>query len=127
MTDRAAVDRWLDAYVEAWRSYDREAIESLFSEDCKYSYRPHGDAIEGREAIVRSWLEDDRDQPGTYEASYRAIAADGDTAVAVGTSTYTETPGGPPARVFDNCFVMRFDSEGRCREFTEWFMERRTP
>jgi uncharacterized protein (TIGR02246 family) len=127
MTDRDEVDRWLDAYVEAWKSYDREAIEALFSEDCRYSYRPHGDTIEGREAIVRSWTEDDPDRPGTYEASYRAIAVDGDTAVAVGNSTYTEAPGGPVARVFDNCFVMHFGSDGRCREFTEWFMERRTP
>jgi hypothetical protein len=28
---------------------------------------------------------------------------------------------------WDNCFVMRFDPEGRCREFTEWFIERPKP
>jgi hypothetical protein len=28
-------------------------------------------------------------------------------------------------RVYDNCFVMQFDSEGRCREFTEWFIQRK--
>jgi hypothetical protein len=27
-------------------------------------------------------------------------------------------------QVYDNCFVMRFDAAGRCREFTEWFVER---
>jgi hypothetical protein len=27
-------------------------------------------------------------------------------------------------RVFDNCFVLRFDADGRCSEFTEWFIER---
>ena len=27
-------------------------------------------------------------------------------------------------KVYDNCFVMRFDGDGRCREFTEWFMKR---
>jgi hypothetical protein len=35
-----------------------------------------------------------------------------------------ETPGGPLREVFDNCFVMRFDADGRCREFTEWYMKR---
>ena len=124
MIDHKTVADWLTAYVEAWKSYDREAIEGLFSEDCKYSYRPHGDSIEGREAIVRSWLEDDPDEPGTFEASYRAVAADGDVAVATGVSTYYEEPGGAVTRVFDNCFVMRFDGDGRCTEFTEWFMER---
>ena len=33
-------------------------------------------------------------------------------------------PGGPIGEVYDNCFVMRFDRDGRCREFTEWFMKR---
>ena len=39
--------------------------------------------------------------------------------VVVGASTYTD----PPV-IYDNCWLVRFDSEGRCREFTEWFMER---
>ncbi len=119
MIDRESVDRWLGDYVAAWKSYDPERIGALFSEDCRYSYRPYGDTIEGREAILRSWLEDDPDEPGTYDASYRAVAVDGDVAVAVGTSTYTD-----PEAVYDNCYVMRFDDEGRCREFTEWFMKR---
>jgi hypothetical protein len=25
---------------------------------------------------------------------------------------------------YDNCFVMRFDAAGQCREFTEWYVER---
>jgi hypothetical protein len=120
MIDRESVDRWLEAYVDAWKSYDRDSIAALFSEECRYSYRPHGDTIEGRDAIVRSWLEDEPDEPGTYDGSYRAVAVDGDTAVAVGQSTYTS-----PERVYDNCYVMRFDDDGRCREFTEWFMERK--
>jgi hypothetical protein len=27
-------------------------------------------------------------------------------------------------QVFDNCFVMRFDDEARCREFTEYYTKR---
>ena len=64
---------------------------------------------------------------GTYDADYRAVAVDGDVAVAVGTSSYSEVPGGPVTRVFDNCFVIRFDADGLCREFTEWFVERPDP
>jgi hypothetical protein len=48
-------------------------------------------------------------------------------AVAIGSSSYKESPDGPIARVYDNCFVMRFDSDGRCREFTEWYMKRPKP
>ena len=48
-------------------------------------------------------------------------------AVATGVSSYERVPDGPVVRVYDNCFVMRFDSEGRCREFTEWFIQRKSP
>jgi ketosteroid isomerase-like protein len=117
--ERAEVQRWLDDYVAAWKSSDPEAIAALFSEDCEYSYRPHGDTVHGREAIVRSWLEDDPDNPGTYDGSYEPFAVEGELAVAVGTSSYTD-----PEKVYDNCYLLRFDSEGRCSEFTEFFMKR---
>jgi ketosteroid isomerase-like protein len=125
------VQRWLDAYLEAWRSYDRERIEALFSTDVRYRYHPYDEPIAGREAVVASWLGEgehegasERDAPGTYDGSYRPAAVDGDVAVAVGTSTYTERPGGPVTEIYDNCWVIRFDAAGRCREFTEWYMKR---
>lgn len=124
MIDRATVERWLADYVAAWKSYDREAIAALYAEEAVCRYAPYDEPIRGRDAIVDSWFgagEDapSRDRKGTYDASYRPVAIDGDLAVAVGVSTYTD----PPA-VYDNCWLVRFDDSGRCREFTEWFMER---
>jgi ketosteroid isomerase-like protein len=128
---RSDVDRWLAAYVEAWRTYDGELIGRLFSADAEYRYHAYDEPIRGREAIVSAWLGESeaegastRDEPGTWEADYRTIAVDGDIAVATGHTTYTTEPGGPVDRVFDNCFVMRFDDEGRCSSFTEWYAER---
>jgi ketosteroid isomerase-like protein len=129
--DKAQVDRWLRAYVAAWKSYDRDQIGELFADDVQYRYHPFDDPVRGREAVVRSWLGEDespdasaRDEQGTYDAAYRAVAVDGDVAVATGSSSYLTAPGGPVDKVYDNCFVMRFDSAGRCREFTEWFIQR---
>jgi ketosteroid isomerase-like protein len=129
--DRADVARWLDEYVEAWKTYDRDRIAALFAEDVEYRYHPYDDPIRGREAVVESWLGEGehegastRDPEGTYDAAYSPVAVDGDIAVATGSSTYFERPGGPLEKVYDNCYVMRFDGEGRCREFTEWFIER---
>ena len=131
---REEVNLWLGRYVEAWKTYDRDKVEALFAEDMTYRYHPYDDPIEGRDAVVESWLEagessdaSGRDEPGTYEAFYRCVAADGDMAVAVGSSSYRDSPDGPVARVYDNCFVMRFDGEGRCREVTEGFMKRPSP
>ena len=75
--ERSEVARWLDAYVEAWKSYDPEAIGGLFSDDCLYRYHPADEPLRGREQIVTSWLEDDPDAPGTYDAAYAPVAVDG--------------------------------------------------
>jgi ketosteroid isomerase-like protein len=130
--DRHAAQDWLQRYVDAWRSYDPDDIGALFSDDVVYRYHPHDDPVVGRDAVVASWLGDDasddastRDAPGTYEAAYAPVAVDGDVVVATGTSSYRQTPEGPVVRVYDNCFVMRFDDAGRCREFTEYYVKRR--
>ena len=123
--DRDEAQNWLDRYIAAWLSYDSEEIGALFSEDIAYRYHPYDHPIQGRAAVVASWLGDDassRDAPGTYEAEYHPVAIDGDTVVAVGTSRYRDVPDGPIVRSYENCFVMRFDREGRCRDFTEYYL-----
>ena len=69
-----------------------------------------------RGEIVAGWLED-TDEPGSWEARYETLLVDGDRAVATGETRYA---GG---RTFSNVFVLAFDEDGRCREFTEWYME----
>ena len=132
--DRAAVQDWLDRYVAAWRSYDRNAIGDLFATDATYRYHPSDegdDVVRGREAIVSAWVEPDgsaseRDEPGTYDAKYEPYAVDGDRAVAVGWSRYfTDETQSTLDRTYDNVFLMRFDEDGRCAEFTELFMARK--
>ena len=129
--DRDAVQDWLDRYVAAWKSYDVDDIGELFSDDVAYRYHPSDEPIVGRAAVVASWQEESEsgdasshDEPGTYDASYAPFAVDGDLAVATGTSSYRESPDGPFVRVYDNCFLMRFDDNGRCREFTEFYIRR---
>ena len=132
--NREDIDRWLAEYVGAWKSYDRDQIAALFTEDIAYRYHPYDEPIEGRDEVIKAWLAEGdhpeagtRDEPGTYEADYRCVAVDGDVAVATGESSYKDSADGPVVRVYDNCFVMRFAPDGRCREFTEWFMQRKSP
>jgi hypothetical protein len=122
---------WLNRYVAAWQSYDPGDVASLFSEAVAYRYHPYDEPVVGRAAVVASWLGEGptggastRDAPGTYDADYSPVAVDGDTVVATGTSRYRERPDGPVVRTYDNCFVLRFDGDGRCREFTEYYLRR---
>ena len=121
--DRSDVQAWLDRYVEAWRENKSEAIEALFTEDAVYRFRPfsaEGEIVNGRAAIAEQWLEEP-DDPNGWEAHYEVFAVEGDRGVATGTSHYYATTH-RAERIYYNCFLMRFDAEGRCAEFTEYFM-----
>jgi len=123
MIDHAHVERWLADYVSAWKSYDSAAIGALFSSDATYRYHPYDDEpLRGREAVIASWLAN-RDKPNTYDAEYKPIAVDGNTAVAQGRTQYFADDGKTLQREFHNLFVMRFDGEGYCTDFTEWYMQ----
>lgn len=123
--DEAAVTAWLERYVAAWRSYNPAEIGALFANDAVYRFHPwdeDADAVIGRAAIVADWLQT-QDAPDSWTAEYRPWAVDAERAVAVGTSRYLATDDAPEA-VFHNVFLLRFDPDGRCTDFTDVYMRR---
>jgi ketosteroid isomerase-like protein len=134
--DRSTAQAWLDAYVAAWKSYDRAAVAALFAEDATYRYHPfdpEDETLRGREAIVSSWLEPEgnasgRDAEGTYDARYEVYAVDDDRVVAVGWSSYfSDASQSTLERRYHNVFLMEFDATGRCRAFVEYYMKEPEP
>jgi len=115
------VATWLSRYVDAWKTYDPQAIGALFAPDAEYRYHPGDDPVRGRDAITADWLKD-RDEPGTYEADYAPWAVDGRRAVATGTSRYRDAEGN---RTYHNVFLLEFDEADRCSSFTELFIQER--
>jgi hypothetical protein len=121
--NRDDVQDWLNRYIEAWRANERAPIEVLFTDDAKYRWRPYGPDEHqafGREAIVKGWL-DEGDDPDSWEAAYQPYVVDGDRAVATGYSRYAPTDN-EPERTYHNVFLLQFAADGRCSEFTEYWM-----
>ncbi len=115
------VQRWLDRYVEAWRTYDPAIIADLFSADATYRYHPYDEEpVVGRDAIVADWLESP-DAAGSWTAHYEPYIVEGDRAVATGESRYTK-PDGSLRDLYYNIWTLRFDAEGRCADFVEYFV-----
>jgi uncharacterized protein (TIGR02246 family) len=112
------VQLWLDRYIEAWRSYDAEAIGALFTADATYHYHPGEPPVTGRDAIVAGWIkyQDEPLNTNPWTAEYHPWVVEGDRAIAIGETHYEG------AENYFNCFQMTF-RDGRCAEFTEWFME----
>jgi len=114
-TDR--VRAWVEGYVEAWNSNDPAAIGALFTEDAAYHTEPYGEPWRGRDEIVRRWLKR-KDQPGDTEFRWHPLAVTPELAVVEGTTAYRDPP-----RTYSNLWVLRLAADGRCAEFTEWWMQ----
>ena len=116
---RDSFGAWLDRYIEAWRSRDPQAIGDLFSVGCSYSYRGGHTSVEGRAAIVADWLAEEEE--GSWEAAYEPLAIEEEVHVAIGSTRYFDEAG-TVRDEYSNIFVCRFDADGRCRDFSEWWM-----
>jgi hypothetical protein len=121
--DHAAFQAWLDRYVQAWKSYNRDEIADLWSEDVQYRYHPEDEPVVGRDRVVADWLEN-QDPSGRYDAHYEPLAIDGENHVASGWSRYYNEQGELQDEYW-NVYLCRFDDAGRCREFTEWWIQDR--
>jgi SnoaL-like domain len=109
------VQAWLDAYVAAWRSYDRAAIVALFADDVSYRYHPYDEPLHGAEAVADSWLAQ-QDEPGSWEAGYAPALISGQEAISTGETRYTD------GEVFSNLWQLTFAPDGRCARFVEWYV-----
>jgi hypothetical protein len=122
----AQVQAWLDRYIELWRNPDRAAIGDLFAEDVSYRHGAYAPAIEGRGALVEHWLAEP-DPEGSWEVDWQVELVDGERAVVAGPTTYHDNarPGYPGE--YSNVILLRFDAEGRCAEWREWWMPKPRP
>ncbi|MGZ8502577.1 MAG: YybH family protein [Candidatus Limnocylindrales bacterium] len=125
MTDIAALRDWLDRYERAWRSNDPVDIAALFTADAVYRWRPWDspDAAHGGEAIVQAWLEEP-DDPTSWTLECEPLAVNGDLGIARCVARYRATERRAAPTVYDSIWLVQLTDEGRCRDFTEHFMER---
>lgn len=116
MADRFG--EWMKGYLKAWHSNDPADITPLFTEDARYLPTPFSPPWVGPEKIAREWI-DRKDEPGGWEFDYDVIARDGDVTIVKGTTRYTK----PEKIDYANLWAVTLDADGRCSEFTEWWME----
>lgn len=116
MTDEPQLDAWMDGYIRAWTSNDPIDIGRLFTEDAAYRGAPFEEPVRGRQAIVEDWLEN-RDEPGEWEFEWQPLVIGNGIATIVGETRYRN------GKNWSNLWVLRLDENGRCTDFTEWYMD----
>jgi uncharacterized protein (TIGR02246 family) len=112
----AALAEWMVTYERAWASNDPDAIGALFTDDALYFTAPFREPWHGRQEIVDGWL-DRKDEPGGWTFEWQPFLDAPDLAIVTGTTTYLD-----PSEAYSNLWVLRLGDDGRCSEFTEWWM-----
>ena len=76
---------------------------------------------DGEDDIQREWerLQDEiDDDEENWEFEWQLLVETDELAVVTGRTRYLD-----PQLSYRNLFVLRFDDEGRCYDFTEWYIE----
>ncbi len=115
--NQSPVERWVEGYIEAWRSNEPNDIGALFTDDARYFTAPDREPWTGREGITEGWL-GRKDEQGQWSFRHELVAECAGLAFVRGWTEYVE----PPTR-YSNLWVIRMEGDGRCSEFTEWWME----
>jgi uncharacterized protein (TIGR02246 family) len=111
---RADVERWVEAYVEAWRTAGTEALARVFTEDATYSPSPWAAPLVGLAAIGEFW-EAERDGPGEgFDLTSDVIAVEAPTAVVRVSVDYATSSR------WRDLWVLQLEQDGRCCVFEEW-------
>lgn len=114
--DRSRVAAWVAAYERAWRTPGTGSLRELFAADATYSMGPYEEPARGLEEIGAIWERERQGPDEEFEMEHRVVALEGDTAV-----VRVEVEYGPPRRLeYRDLWIVRFASDGRCREFEEW-------
>lgn len=111
------LNTWMDGYVDAWTTNDPDSIAALFAEDAVYDPQTAGGEWDGVDEIVTHWTEID-DDPDNFEFQWFAIAENDEMAVVRANTRYHSPP-----LTYRNLFVIYFNDDGLCRDFTEWYIE----
>jgi ketosteroid isomerase-like protein len=114
--DRNGVAAWIGDYERVWRTPGTDTLAEIFTDDAYYLQGPYREPMVGLPQIARMW-EAERDGPDeVFRMSSEVVAVDGDTAVARAQVWYGE----PVTDEWRDLWIMRFESDGRCRYFEEW-------
>lgn len=111
------LNEWMDGYVQAWTTNDADDIASLFSRDAVYDPQTPEGEWDGIDEIVRRWQDRDQDEEN-WEFEWRPLLETDEMAVVTGRTVYLD-----PQVSYRNLFVIRFDEQDRCSDFTEWWIE----
>lgn len=117
------VQSWLDAYGEAWRNGDPDAVVALFSSNASYFETPFGAPMVGHSAIRNYWREGAQDSQRDVQFSAQVWSCIDNIAVVGWRASFIRVPSGNRVSL-DGVFHLQFDTGDEqllCTSLREWW------
>lgn len=117
---RPTFETWLRRYGAAWEARDAAAFVALFTEDCRYHWRPFQEPQRGHEeltAVVSAAF--GRQREVRFGAEVLGLTDDG-AGLAHWWCSFRR-PGQDRRVTLDGIFLVELDHQGLCRVFREWW------
>jgi len=111
---RAAIEAWIVAYERAWRSEGTDRLGEMFAAGASYRMSPYEEPVTGLDAIAALWEREREGPHERFEMRHEIVAVEGEVAVVRVAVEYGN------GLEYRDLWILRFDAEGRCREFEEW-------
>jgi uncharacterized protein (TIGR02246 family) len=119
-----AVDSWINAYADAWRLKDAEALAGLFTADARYFSSPTRSPHVGRQGIMDYWRRATRTQ-SDLELRFGEPVVDGNRAAVEWWATMRDPEWRPEAPndwvTLPGCLIVTFAPDWRCKELREYW------
>lgn len=125
MTD-AHFTRWLTAYGRAWETGDAAAVVGLFAPDAAYHETPFDPPMVGLEAIAAYWREGAGQGQRDVSFHFEVLSVAGDLGLCHWSAEFVRVPSASHVQL-DGVMAVRFDGDGRCVEFREWWHRQERP
>lgn len=107
--------RWMDRYVQAWRTNRSDDISSLYAPDAEFHERPYETDWNGVDEIIAGWkLRAGWSGTESWTFGWKLLHLTGDTFAAQGTGIY------PALGTFDNLWVVTLNPDGAATAHWQW-------
>jgi hypothetical protein len=124
VTRACGKQRWIDAYAQAWRDKDADAVADLFTADASYQAHPTGAPNLGREAIRAYWTRATATQRELDLRFGEPIIA-GNRVAVEWWAIMRDSDWGPQrdsdSATLPGCLILRFACDGLCSALREYW------
>ena len=117
--ERAAFQRWLEAYGRAWEARDARAAAALYSEDGTYQVTPFVAPLHGPRAILEYWEEVARTEEN-IRFEFEILTVTAEAGIAHWKASFLITSPGLQTKL-DGIFLIALDAAGLCTSLREWW------